>query len=504
MAFDTSPSPLNTKFISRDFIESALKLGVDAPNPNSISLGDQGSDATGEFKATQNLQEQVNARGYNSNVKSVQELNSKSAQVTFDVMQNYDWTLSQNKKILKDEIPFITMREFRIATSNALNSLFSTLASVPAMIEENQRNFNSAANAIGAAAKTVDGITGSLNKLVDTSIAQQGLGKINELMNNEAVVKSIDKFKSIAAKVSEKLMGAGTDSDIENDDLRKLYAGLYTRKSTGATYTFPHFTRDWVSIDNNFGDTYQASSSVEDLMKEVTKMMTTTTALVEPGVYVQRPKFYEFASINSTPIADVAFTLYNTVTPDAYVKNKSLIQRLIMQNLPRRHSRVVVEPPCIYEVQIPGKAFYPFCFIRSLRVTHSGTKRIIDGEVIPDAYVVNFQLMSLTSDANNFYGVEMRSHGLSNERTVERNFTGMIDQFKSVMDAATNTVNSTPTDVAMKEEAASQDSSQSVSQPSRRRNNDRGVIRTPLRGYNGTVDDSRVVVPRNNSGVVQG
>ena len=240
---------------------------------------------------------------------------------------------------------------------------------------------------------------------------------------------------------------------------------------------------------------------IEDLMTEVTKMMTTTTALVEPGVYVQRPKFYQFADSNPNPVADVTFTLYNTVTPDAYVKNKSLVQRLIMQNLPHRYSRVVIEPPCIYEVRIPGKAFYPFCYIDNLTVTHNGTKRIIAGEVVPDAYVVRFSIRSLTSDANNFYDVEMRSHGLRFDRTIDRTSTGAINQSNSVVDAATNKINATPADVALKQEAATQSSAS----PSRRRKNDGGIINTtPPQGYNGPVDDSRPVVPGRRGNMVQG
>lgn len=499
MAFDPSPSLLNARLNSNDFSQSALKLGVDAPNPNSISLGDQGPDATSPYKSTQNLQEQVNAKGYNSNVKSVQTLLSRYARkiTSFDVLREYDWTLSRNKRLLQNDIPFITLKEYKIATSNALNSLFSTLASVPSMIEENQRNFNSAANAVGTAIKTIDSITGgNLNNLVDTSIAQQGLSKVNELLGNEAVQKSVEKFKTFSAKVNDFLTGKDTDSDIENDDLRKLYAGLYTRTATGAIYTFPHFTKEWISISNSFSDSYTqdgVEGSVSALMSEITKMMTTTTSLVEPGVYVQRPQFYEFEAKNSTPVANVTFTLYNTVTPDAYVKNKSLVQRLVMQNLPHRHSRVVIEPPCIYEVRIPGKAFYPFCYIRSLSITHNGTKRIIDGEVVPDAYTISFELMSLVGDSNNFYDVEMRSHGIKFDRTVERNFTGVVDQVKSVLDAATNKVNSTPADVAIKQEAATSQSSE----PTQRRNTDGGIINTtpPLQN-GGPVDDSRVVVPQ--------
>jgi hypothetical protein len=134
-------------------------------------------------------------------------------------------------------------------------------------------------------------------------------------------------------------------------------------------------------------------------------------ALVEPGVYVPRPKYYNFESEGNQ--FSFAITLYNTITPMAHLKNSQLIQQLILNNLPRRKTRVVVEPPCIYEVLIPGKAFFPYCFITDLRVLHVGTKRLMDGEIVPDAFEVQITIKSLTTDANNFYEKQMQHHGMT-------------------------------------------------------------------------------------------
>ena len=128
-------------------------------------------------------------------------------------------------------------------------------------------------------------------------------------------------------------------------------------------------------------------------------------------MYVQRPKYYNFETDGHQ--FSFSITLYNTITPLAHLKNSKFIQQLILNNLPRRKTRIVVEPPCIYEVLIPGKAFFPYCFITDLRVLHVGTKRLMEGEIVPDAFEVQITIKSLTSDANNFYEKQMQHHGLT-------------------------------------------------------------------------------------------
>jgi hypothetical protein len=88
------------------------------------------------------------------------------------------------------------------------------------------------------------------------------------------------------------------------------------------------------------------------------------------------------------------------------------IQQLALNNLPRRFTRVVVEPPCIYEVLVPGRAFYPYCFVSKLQVSNVGNRRLINNEIVPDAFQIEITLTSLIKDANNLYEKQMKHHGL--------------------------------------------------------------------------------------------
>jgi hypothetical protein len=96
----------------------------------------------------------------------------------------------------------------------------------------------------------------------------------------------------------------------------------------------------------------------------------------------------------------------------SYLKHAKFIQQLALNNMPRRVTRAIVEPPCIYEVFIPGKAFYPYCYINELRVTNVGAKRLINNEIVPDAFQIDIRLTSLIKDASNLYERQMQHHGL--------------------------------------------------------------------------------------------
>ena len=147
----------------------------------------------------------------------------------------------------------------------------------------------------------------------------------------------------------------------------------------------------------------------------------TLPSLVEPGVYIERPKFFQFG--NSIVLLEFSFTLFNTATNESYIKNSDLIKKLLLKNLPQRVDKIVVYPPAIYEVTIPGRAFYPYCYIDHLSVSHEGTKRIIKvvgkDEIVPDAYVVTITIKSLTSDSSNFYVPQTGNAGIDfNQRRV--------------------------------------------------------------------------------------
>jgi len=154
--------------------------------------------------------------------------------------------------------------------------------------------------------------------------------------------------------------------------------------------------------------------------------------------FQERAKFYNFP----TEGEEISFTfpLINTGSAsfDDVVRNWQLLFMLLYQNKPARLNRSIVEPPVIYQVEIPGQKFYPFCYVSSITVDFKGARRelkfqlpfqntvyndsgrtegtekipIIDEQIqtenrafttiIPDAYMVKITLKSLLAETRNF------------------------------------------------------------------------------------------------------
>jgi hypothetical protein len=208
-----------------------------------------------------------------------------------------------------------------------------------------------------------------------------------------------------------------------DQDLINNYAFLYLRQPTGYKYRFPYFENNFVSITNDFSDTYSGNdkSPLQEVLRRVGEVAEgamqwgNVASVTEPGMYVQRPQFYNFKDTGATFTSE--FLLFNTITPNAYIKNLELITRLVIQNTPHRHNRLLVDPPCLYEIIVPGRVFYPYAFISELNVKHLGTKRILKNQQnqnvsVPDAYQVEIKFKSLTMEVNNFIAYEMGTAGI--------------------------------------------------------------------------------------------
>ena len=100
---------------------------------------------------------------------------------------------------------------------------------------------------------------------------------------------------------------------------------------------------------------------------------------------------------------------------EAITQNLKFIHQLTIQNKAYRKTRVLAEQPVIYQVRIPGQAYFPYMYISRMQVNFLGTKRILkvamdDGEIsatIPDAYEIDIVLRGLTTDMSNFIVAEM-------------------------------------------------------------------------------------------------
>lgn len=356
-----------------------------------------------QYKSSLPITQQVTA----SNRGGVMSGNFSSAgsEQSINVITDYDWTLSLGKKQLEKEIPFIRLKEYKIAASSAITSLFASIGMVSDLAK---------ANLDAVESVIPSGVTNTINSI--TSFAKDTAKSVGDLINIDA---GLEKFKE-RAQTAIKIIQQSNQFSVEGAKLQDMYGHLYLREPTNKKYIFPYFTESYMSLKNDFNDSYQPTGTFVDginkAITEYTNNMQRLPSIISPGVYVERPKFYQFNAANC-PSISFSFSLFNTVTTDVYLKNANLINQLIVSNLPKRFSKVAIEPPVIYEVYIPGKAFYPFCYIDSLNVSHMGTKRVISTDsaqqIVPDAYRISITLKALTTDASNFYEDQMNVQGNS-------------------------------------------------------------------------------------------
>lgn len=324
-----------------------------------------------------------------------------------NVITDYDWTYSVNKT-KRETVPRVEIKEFKLAANTYISSLISSTLLFPDILSSSTENVK------------------ELSNLLIQSITPTGDNQFSKFFNNlgnkteqfvsgtsDLVNSGVEKISNFVSNQFSKL---DNTSSSWNEDIKNNYSYLYLRVSTGRAYTFPYFGQEYYSIGNSFDDSYDPQTHGEKILKnlsetaeQLNKLSSLFTA-TEPGMYVQRPKFYKFADDGNS--ITVNFILFNTITPNAYIKNLDLITKLIIQNTPHRFNRLLVDPPSIYEVRVPGKCFYPYAYISELSVDHIGVKRMISNKIIPDAYSVKIVLKSLTSEVNNFLVPEMGDAGI--------------------------------------------------------------------------------------------
>jgi hypothetical protein len=175
-----------------------------------------------------------------------------------------------------------------------------------------------------------------------------------------------------------------------------------------------------------------AAGSLGDLSEAATKLVGITggiyrglqtlsqldLALQNPGTAQEKIK--AFTPNDTGDSINVSFYLYNTTNNISFLKkNWEFLFKLTYQNLPNRRSINLLDPPCVYEVEIPGFKRFPIAVIDNFKVTNEGTTRLVDintGEVvsssstgsqnvklIPEAYKVTLKITSLLTNTRNLY-----------------------------------------------------------------------------------------------------
>ena len=325
---------------------------------------------------------------------------------TVNVLDDYTWTISprtskmgkdaqeysnDNYRNVNDEVPYIYLKEKYFLVNNIIAQALYSLS-----VFEGTKSLAALQSFITGAKNTIN----SGIRLIDNTIGK-GFAVFEEptrLPNGEEAAgpqQRIDYLGQIGTAIGDSVLGANSNLDTlytifkkyNNPDLEAVlfpYQKLYFVGPTGFNYKLPYLNAKVLDVNNNFGDNAEnVTGQLIDLVNAGTgateTILGTFNLFSQAGTAkIERAKHYQYP--NEGPPIEVVFPLYNT-SPSTYedvCNNFKLVLLLTYQNLPLRQDKVVVEPPVMYDLTIPGNRRAPYCYMSSLVVNYRGSTRLMD------------------------------------------------------------------------------------------------------------------------------
>jgi len=340
-----------------------------------------------------------------------------------DVVNNFYWTYSKLIDSRK-ETPRIILKEKRLKAN--------------ALISQLKYSFGIAKSNVTAAFESLpDGIKNPITNFLNTG------------RTGGAVQSASQYTKDLLGQAS--FMQDNNDVYTQNKYLLP-YQNLYITEPTGWEFHLPYFDNYNNSQNNGFSQDAGANpflGLLKDAVDMATDIAEITNVISNPTqiTFVERAKFYNYPTEGEE--FSFSFPLINTgsSTFDDVVRNWELVFLLMYNNKPSRKNKSVIEPPVLYQVEIPGVKFLPFCYISAMSVQFKGSRREIKfnlaateslsvesgtnnptsqltsaidsvfqrvigftgqtsrneiSTIIPDAYVINITVKSLIPESKNF------------------------------------------------------------------------------------------------------
>jgi len=364
---------------------------------------------------------------------------------TIDVVYDFQWTTTP--KSGRYEVPEIQLREKRLKTNALIAQALYYSGTVAGALQSGITAFSnltqSQAQAFGfatgaAAGAGFGGNLGALGKLLGGAVGGfTGGGVFSSLFGNNSLTQqtavgtfqgALGGFSDLAGGLLSQLP-ANLNIEGLGSDVLQAYEGLYITEDTRFLYRMPFFSKNQNSVGNSFGENDQILNSrsfeyeygpfgffsqLRDVSYNVAKSVSRNVNIFEPGIYIEKPKFYEFSS-GGAPFS-FTFPLINTghSTFEDVLNNWQLLFMLTYQNRPNRKTRDLIDPPCIYEVTIPGVKYFPFAYISKMSIDYIGNRRkmyltvpvqgggVPIDTIVPDAYEVSITLTPLVAESQNF------------------------------------------------------------------------------------------------------
>jgi hypothetical protein len=362
-----------------------------------------------------------------------------TATTQINVVRDFYWTYSPVGDVARAEVPRIILTERKLRTNALISQLKYSLGqaySGGAQTLQNVEQFSTSAGAPGLA-KFIQGLSQGTQQAV-----QSGISTINST--------------KIGAQVTEAIGDALSNDNnptVNASPWLAPYRNLYLTDPTGWVYVLPYFSNNQASQGNQFSDEGKTGVVSDAVLGAVAGLATEAAGLAaslnNPTqiTYIEKSKFYNYPTDGEEITID--FPLINTgsVTYDDIVANWQFLFLLLYQNRPGKTSQNTVDQPVIYQVEVPGTKFFPFCYIQSLNIEFMGSRRelIINipssnnistdlgavgqsasteintvpiSTIIPDAYKVTISLKSMIANSKNFMQHMISNHNLVETGTV--------------------------------------------------------------------------------------
>tara|TARA_R110000787_G_scaffold100723_5_gene205816 strand:+ start:108 stop:1496 length:1389 start_codon:yes stop_codon:yes gene_type:complete len=292
---------------------------------------------------------QVIARSGESRKNAAPYLEPIGSSGNINVIKDFSWTETPSKGRI--EVPRITLKENYVNFNALLQNIRYLLSS---------------------AGDTKDAIVDLLSNI----------DKTTDLLNSTGVDTAKKTLKTLTDPIKKLSEFEGVE-DV-NQYLRPYY-GLYSMTRTGFKYTMPYFTADQSHVSNSWGEMADAAKGFAgDVLESFGTSPIKTTIqsfgqTFHTGAYIETSKSYAY---DQNPTSkQFTFYLHNTTNFDDVVRNWHLVFMLIYQNLPNKTSKVLLEPPVIYEVEIPGVYYSPFSYITNLQIENVGAIREMELDI---------------------------------------------------------------------------------------------------------------------------
>jgi len=274
-----------------------------------------------------------------------------------DVVNDFYWTYSKLRES-RQEVPRVILTEKR----QKVNSLISQLK-------------YAFGNAFTVAQDT-------LNQLSQNPLAKQFLG--NNVTNNLSnTSNAVGNAKQSATQFVETTVPQIKDNNpIFKNPLMKPYENLYITEDTGWKFILPYFDNYSSAQANVYsGDSNTNFSGIAKMAVDgLTDFTDIASTLTKPSdiSFVEKAKLYNYSTEGEE--VSFIFPLINTgsATFDDVVRNWELLFLLLYNNKPSRRSVSIVDPPVLYQLDIPGVKFLPFCYVSNIAVEFQGSRRELE------------------------------------------------------------------------------------------------------------------------------